>query len=118
MSARTLPLPSRLRNQLLRELDLPGGGSVTVTPRDKDGRQCSAWLAESYEVGAYYVDMGTPLDDLEAVLRARPGTVRTTQITGRGEIRDADWPGFARRRDRHLLRPQVLAMIADAPRLS
>lgn len=117
MSTRTLPSPSQLRDQLKDELpDIRGRGRVEVTPRDRDGRRCAAWDAEFYEVAAYYVAMGTSLDRLEAALQARIGTVRTTQITGNpAEIRDADWPGFARRCDRQSLRPQVLAMIADMP---
>lgn len=117
MSTRTLPYPSRLRDQLTDELPgIRGNGSVQVTPRDRHGRRCAVWDADFYEVAAYYVALGTPLDTLEAALRARPGTVRTTQISGfPALIRDADWPGFFRRRDRHDLRPQVLAMIADTP---
>jgi hypothetical protein len=117
MSTCTLPYPCQLRDQLKDELpDIRGRGSVKVTPRDRDGRRCAAWDAEFYEVAAYYVATGTSLDRLEAALRARIGTVRTTQITGNpAQIRDADWPGFARRRDRQSLRLQVLAMIADMP---
>jgi hypothetical protein len=115
MSTLTLPGPARLRDQLTAELRMHSGrGAITVTPRDRNGRQCSAWAADFYEVAAYYVGMGTPLDELEATLRARPGVVRTTQVTGYpAKIRDADWPGFVKRRDRELLRPQVLAMLAD-----
>lgn len=101
-------VPRPVADQLTYEL--PGirrHGYVQVTPRDPSGRRCAAWDA------AYYIATGTPLDELEAALRARPGTARTTQVTAGGQARDADWPGFARRRDRRGLRPQVLAMVAD-----
>ncbi len=116
MTTRKLPYPARLRDQLAAELGIAGRGAVTVTPQDRKGRRCPAYDAAWYEIAAYYTDMGPPLDELEAALRARPGTVRTTQVTGNpAEIRDADWPGFGSRRDRRRLRPQVLALLADAP---
>lgn len=84
MGTRRLPYPARLRDQLLDELPgIRGAGSVTVTPRDRDGRRCPAYEAAFYEVAAFYVSMGTSLDVLEAALSAQPGTVRTTQVSGR-----------------------------------
>jgi hypothetical protein len=115
MSTRTLGLPADLRHALTAALP-PMHGHIIVTPRDADGRTCAAWSSEWYEVAAYYASMGTPLDELEAALRAWPGCIRTTQITGNpSRIRDEDWPGFARRKSRYALRPQVLALIGDPP---
>lgn len=113
MSTHTLPGPARLRDQLRYLVD--DAGYVQVTPRDKDGRRCAAWDAEWYEVAAFYMYTGTPLDPLEEKLRALPGVCRTTQVQAEGQARDPDWPGFARRYNPgyNPLRPQVLALIAD-----
>jgi hypothetical protein len=115
MGTRALPYPAQFRDQLKYKLSgIWGDGHVEVTPRDRNGRRCPAYDAAWYEVSAWYVAMSVPLDELEAALRALPGTVRTTQVTGNpAEIRDADWPGFTLRRDREHLRPQVLAMVVD-----
>ena len=115
MSTRTLPLPAQFRDTLAAVLPSMYG-RITVTPRDKAGRKCAAWSSEWYEVAAWFTAMGTPLDELEAALRAWPGCERTTQITGRpARIRDEDWPGWLRRQSRYSLRPQVLALIGDPP---
>jgi hypothetical protein len=116
MSTRTLPSPAQLRDEL--KYSLPGirlhGGYVQVTPQDREGRRCAAWEAEWYEIAAYYIEMGRPLDELEAALKAWPGVIRTTQVTGYpAQVRDADWPGFTRRRGTDDLRPQVLAHVGD-----
>lgn len=93
--------------------ELTGQVCFRVTRLDRDGRRrVAGWDTEWYEVSAYYTAMGTPLDGLEAALKTWPGVVRTTRVTGfPAQIRDEDWPGWTRRRDRHNLRPQVLALI-------
>lgn len=121
MSTYRLGYPSGLINQLQHSLPRPRGtGSlvVRVTPRDRAERKCAAYDADHYEIQAYYTTTDPDaLDHLEKALRELPGVSVTTQVRGRecNEVTNPDWPVQlgARRRGFHLLRPQVMALIAD-----
>lgn len=110
------PSPRELARQISERLWSglsQGTWTVQVTRLDKDGRRrCAAWDAEWYEAAAYFTDLGASLTELEQALKTWPGVLRTTRVTGYpARIRDEDWPGWDRRRDRNSLRPQVLALI-------
>jgi hypothetical protein len=44
-------------------------GGVSVVPRDERGRKSAAWAATRYEILAYPVAMGAPLEPIAEVLR-------------------------------------------------
>lgn len=121
MSTHRLGFPSDLRRRLQNSLPRPRGtGSlvVRVTPRDRDERKCAVWAADHYEIQAYYTTTDpASLDLLEAALRELPGVSATTQVHGRerNQVTNPDWPAQlgTRRRGLHMLRPQVMALIAD-----
>jgi hypothetical protein len=121
VSTYKLGFPSDLKHQLQHSLPRPHGtGSlvVLVTPRDSAERKCPAYKADHYEIQAYYTTTNpNALDLLEEALRELPGVSATTQVRGRGrnELTNLDWPVQlgTRRRGWHLLRPQVMALIAD-----
>jgi hypothetical protein len=121
VSTYRLGFPSDLKHQLERSLPRPheaGGLTVRVTPRDRAQRICAAYEADHYEIQAYYTTTTTnALDLLEEALRELSGVSATTQVRGRdrNEVTNPDWPMRlgTRRRGLHLLRPQVMALIAD-----
>jgi hypothetical protein len=111
-------LKYRLQNYLPRRHET-GSLVVLVTPRDRADRKCAAYDADHYEIQAYYTTTDSDaLDLLEKALRELPGVSATTQVRGgreRNEVTNPDWPAQlgARRRGFHMLRPQVMALIAD-----
>jgi hypothetical protein len=114
-------LPAELRQQL--EYTLPGDARsrvmVKVTPRDHAELKCAAYEADHYEIQAYYHRMGHELlGPLQRALQEVPGVYLTTQIWGnfpqRGTtVSNPDWPERlgSKRREGHLLRPQVMGLI-------
>ena len=125
MSTYTLPLPATMRDRLRDALPRYGGGQavIMVTPRSRDERRCPAYDAHHYEVHAYYTTLSADaLPALEQALRETPGVYATTQVcpvpgtaAAENTFSNPDWPpalGVARR-DRHRLRPQVIALIKD-----
>ena len=120
-----LGLPSELKRALISALPRQNdtySPVVRVTPRDGEGRKCSAYAAEMYEIQAYYTttDPGS-LDLLQKALGEMPGVFLTTQVRpvrGAGnEVTNSAWPAKlgVSRRGLHQLRPQVLALISDCP---
>jgi hypothetical protein len=114
-------LPSDLKRRLEYLLPRQHGTCspiVRVTPRDHAERKCAAYVADHYEVQAYYTTTDADsLDLLEKALRELPGVYMTTQVRGRGrnELTNPEWPAAAgtARRGFHDLRPQVIAFISD-----
>jgi hypothetical protein len=121
MTTYRLGFPSDLKRKLQNSLPRPhGAGSlvVLVTPRDCAERKCAAYDADHYEIQAYYTTTDPDaLDLLEKALHELPGVSATTQVRGRerNEVTNPDWPTCLgiRRRGFHMLRPQVIALIAD-----
>jgi hypothetical protein len=121
VSTYQLGFPSDLKNQLQHSLPRPheaGWLTVRVTPRDRAERKCPAYEAHHYEIQAYYATTDPDaLDLLEKALRELPGVFATTQVRGRerNEVTNPNWPMRlgTRRRGLHMLRPQVMALIAD-----
>lgn len=128
MTVDKLPYPADLERTLCHRLPQQNGGTpvVHVSPRDRDHRQCAVWKADHYEIAAFYHDTDRKfLGPLEEALQQVPGVYMTTQIQGHGgfpggpeptvTVSNPDWPptrGTARR-DRHDLRPQVIALMSD-----
>lgn len=119
MSAHRIGPPSVLKRRLQDSLPRQHGLNpvVRVTARDQEERRCAAYAADHCEVQAFYTTTDPDsLDLLEKALRAFPEVYSTTQVRGRGEVTNPDWParlGVSRRGLREL-RPQVIALIADA----
>jgi hypothetical protein len=111
-------LKAELQHSLPRPRET-GSLVIRVTPRDRAERRCAAYDADHYEIQAYYTTTNPDaLDRLEKALRELPGVSATTQFRGQGgrtEVTNPDWPVRlgTRRRDLHMLRPQVMALIAD-----
>lgn len=119
MSTYQLPFPSELKRQLEGSLPRQYGTYspvVRVTPRDRAERKCPVYDADHYEVQAYYATTDSDsLDLLEQALHELPGVYVTTQVRGRNEVTNPDFPARlgASRRGLHELRPQVIALIGD-----
>jgi hypothetical protein len=122
-----LPMPADLKCWLeyyhLPSLPGVGRAAVRVTPRDSRERKCPAYMADHYEVQAFYTTGRLDaLAALEEALRAVPGVYATTQVRVAGPgaslastFTNPGWPpalGTARR-DRDSLRPMVIALIRD-----
>ncbi|GAA4976148.1 hypothetical protein GCM10023334_102410 [Nonomuraea thailandensis] len=122
MATYRLGLPSELKRALEYALPRQHGTYspiVHVTPRDRAGRKCAAYVADHYEVHAFYTTTDCDsLERLEKALGERPGVYVTTRVLrnqGRNEVTNPAWPAAAglARRGFHGLRPQVLALIRD-----
>lgn len=121
MTTYHLGQPTELRHRMERDLPRSDGhpAAVKVTPRDRAERKCPAYDADHYEVQAYYTTMRLGLlEVLEDAVRATPGVYLTTQVwptPGGPHFTCKAWPAplGSARRDRDLLRAQVIALIRD-----
>lgn len=118
MSTYRLAFPATLKRQLQDSLPRHGEHPpiVRVTPRKSSGQKCPFYDADLCEIQAFYTATDSEsLDRLEQALRAVPGVYTTTQVRGRGEVTNPDFPERlgAFRRGLPELRPQVIALIRD-----
>lgn len=124
MSVDKLRMPADLEHYLRRKLPTQGINTpiVKVTPRDEEHHKCAVWLADHYEVAAYYyVTSHDLLVPLEEALRQVAGVYLITQLWGDGyqtrsvTVSNPDWPEFlgTKRRGGDFLRPSVRALMSD-----
>jgi len=123
VTAATLGSPAQFRDRIAARLPSYEGYAATVkiTARTAEDKRCAAWSAAYYEAQAWYPSHSLdPLGPLEDALRAG-GAYVTTQVhaslTAATTFTSPDWPSRlgVRRRDRDLLRSQVIALFRDQP---